>query len=342
MKIRALDIVLKILGLLLLAAAIMKSHELLTVPVANKDIWSWRPFLIFQVEFELVLGIWLLSGVFKRFIWILTLACFCVFCCVTLYKAITGAASCGCFGAVHVNPWITLFVVDLPAVLTLVVFRPMNIWFSIRCFNKLLIRIVCLTIRMLGRSSSHLRMVYKRAFGSLVSMHTVTLSIALLLTLCVTTPILAFNTPKKTTTSYEILEPETWVGEELPILDHIDIGEQLRMGNWLVVLYHYGCPDCTKVARVFKEIARGFNGKEGVMRIALVEVPPYNQGLRGHVSLCRYGELDQTKEWFVTTPVILLIQGGQVLRSWDAQILKYDILGQIRAGLISMTVKDLE
>jgi hypothetical protein len=42
------DIVLKVLGLLLLVAAVLKGHELLTVPVANTDLWSWRPFLIFQ------------------------------------------------------------------------------------------------------------------------------------------------------------------------------------------------------------------------------------------------------------------------------------------------------
>jgi hypothetical protein len=43
---------------------------------------------------------------------------------ITLYKAVTGAASCGCFGSVHVNPWITLFAIDLPALLALSIFRP--------------------------------------------------------------------------------------------------------------------------------------------------------------------------------------------------------------------------
>ena len=44
----ASDVVLKVLGLLLLTAAALKGHELLTAPVANRDLWSWRPFLIFQ------------------------------------------------------------------------------------------------------------------------------------------------------------------------------------------------------------------------------------------------------------------------------------------------------
>ena len=60
------DIVLKVLGLLLLAATVLKGLELLSVPVAGKDLWSSRPFLILTVEFELALAIWLLSGLLKN------------------------------------------------------------------------------------------------------------------------------------------------------------------------------------------------------------------------------------------------------------------------------------
>lgn len=104
MKYHINNIILKLLGLLLLVAAVLKGYELLTVPMANTDIWSNRYFLIFQVEFELALGIWLLSGLFKRAAWLAALGCFSLFCCVALYKGISGAASCGCFGRVHVNP----------------------------------------------------------------------------------------------------------------------------------------------------------------------------------------------------------------------------------------------
>ena len=85
------DIVLKPVGLVLLAAAVLKGHELLTVPAANANLGSWRPFLIVQVECELALGIWLLSGVFKPLAWLVTLAGFGLFCCVTLYKGLSCA-----------------------------------------------------------------------------------------------------------------------------------------------------------------------------------------------------------------------------------------------------------
>jgi hypothetical protein len=54
MREKGFKVVLKGLGLLLLTAAVLKGQELLTTPVANTDIWSNRYFMIFQVEFELV------------------------------------------------------------------------------------------------------------------------------------------------------------------------------------------------------------------------------------------------------------------------------------------------
>ena len=63
------DIVANLLAALLLIAAALKGWQLLTEPVANSDIWSYRPFLIFTVAFELALGLWLLSGAFQSAAW---------------------------------------------------------------------------------------------------------------------------------------------------------------------------------------------------------------------------------------------------------------------------------
>ena len=70
------NLLLKALGILLLTAAILKGRQLLTEPVANNDIWSYRPLLILTVEFELGLGIWLLSGLFRKAAWLASLVCF--------------------------------------------------------------------------------------------------------------------------------------------------------------------------------------------------------------------------------------------------------------------------
>jgi len=291
------DIVLKLLGILLLTAAILKGWQLLTEPVANNDIWSYRPFLIFTVEFEIALGIWLLSGLFKKAVWLAGLLCFGLFSCITLYKGITGAESCGCFGSVHVNPWITLFAVDIPAVILLVVFRPALSFLrkqkSMKAFaNKLLAPI-----------PSKLRLTGIGGF--------------LLLMLVSSTTVLALNEPARITSTYEILEPEAWVGKKLPIMEHIDIAEKLKKGRWLVLFYHHDCPDCIEAISQLQQIAHDLADNQDFLQIAIIEIPPYLSGTARGNSPCTLSRLNDNKEWFVTTPVVALLKNSLVRYVWE-------------------------
>jgi thiol-disulfide isomerase/thioredoxin len=305
------NIVLKVLGLLLLTAAVLKGHELLTVPVANKGLWTWRPFLIFQVEFELALGIWLLSGVFKRLAWLAALACFSLFSCVTLYKGLSGAASCGCFGRVHVNPWITLTAIDLPAVVSLSLFRPVS------SFSPLL--------SFLRRQESIRDIVKSLLVPLAFSFRHVATAGFTLVVLGATTPILALNKPAVVTSTYEVLDPNAWIGKGLPILEYIDISEQLLSGNWLVILYHHDCPDCQKAIPQYEQMARDLAGNEDFLRIALIEVPPYGQVTMSRDSPCVFGRLADVKEWFVETPTAVLLVGMKV--EYAKAIQEEEILG---------------
>lgn len=188
---RGCGVVLRLLGLLLLTGAALKGYQLLTEPLADADLWSNRHFLIFVVEFELALSLWLLSGLYKKAAWLAATGCFLVFSCVTLYKGLTGAASCGCFGTVHVNPWITLFCIDLPALAALIAFRPGGL--NLR--------------RPLAMLTPHPRLIHLTAVW-LITLSLVTTS----------TAVLALNEPALVTAKYEVLEPAEWVGKELPIL----------------------------------------------------------------------------------------------------------------------------
>ena len=327
MKLKASDFVFKALGILLLAAAILKGHDLLTTPVANKDIWSWRPFLIFQVESELALGIWLLSGVFKRLAWLASVVCFCLFCGVTLYKGISGAASCGCFGSVHVNPWITLSFVDLPAVIVLVVFRPQHVFTRLNCSLALAKRLIKLSLPVSRRGNLHL-LLFKRTLQPLFSPKSATAVVVLAMMVCVTTPILVSNEPGQVSFQYEVLEPANWVGQELPILEHVDISGQLKEGNWLVMLYHYDCPDCAKAISEYEQMARDLAGNEDFLRIALIEVPPYGLGSVSEDSPYTLGRIDESKEWFVTTPAVMLTSQSVVKAGWEGEAPEFDSVMQ--------------
>ncbi len=290
------SIILKVLGLLLVTAAGLKGWQLLTEPVANADIWSNRGFLILTVELELALGLWLLSGLFKRAAYIAAVGCFSLFCCVTLYKALAGYGSCGCFGKVHVNPWITLLAIDVPGLIALIIWRPKD-----------------LVLAHLARPVELLKPL--PAVGYFV----VVFIIGTVL-LGVTAPILAVNEPAAVTSSYEVLEPETWVGKELPILEHIDIADKIKKGNWLVLFYHHDCPNCQAAISQYEQMARDLEGNEDFLQIAFVEVPPYAKEKVNENSPCSVGKLPDTKEWFVTTPAVVLLEQSIVKRAWEGQV----------------------
>ena len=301
-------VVVRALGGLLLLAAVFKGYELLTVPVANRDLWSWRPFLVCQVEFELALGLWLLSGLFAKTAWLAGLVCFFVFSLVTLYKGLLGAGSCGCFGAVHINPWITLMAIDLPAVIALSLFRPQWVW----------PRRILLRLRFRRRPVQALLRQYVRPWPSLRHLAiTAALGSAIL---AVTTPILAFTKPPMVTAAYEVLTPKTWLGKELPIIEHIDIAEQLRAGTWLLLFYHYDCPDCRAVIPRYERMAQQLRVKGGFPRIALIEVPPYGPLPFWRSSIPAYGRLSDAKRWYVGTPSALLLTGEVVEAVWEKKL----------------------
>ena len=281
------NIILKLLGILLITAAALKGWQLLTEPMPENSFWSSRPVLIGLVELELALGFWLLSGLFKRAAWLTASVCFGIFSAVTAYKALTGAQSCGCFGSMQVNPWLTLFVVDLPAVVALVIFRPNG--------DHRLFAPIPLMYRIAGVCG----------FAAVL--------------LCVSTAVLALNEPGKVTASYEVLEPESWVGKRLPIIDQIDIGWQLEEGNWLILLYHHDCPDCRDAIPKYEQIARDLAGNENFLRIALIELPPYGNGTVIRNSPCNFGRLADVKEWFITTPAVALLNKARVRMAWEGE-----------------------
>jgi hypothetical protein len=277
------SVVLRLLGLLLLVTAFLKGWQLLAEPAANDDIWSYRPFLILQVEFELALGLWLVSGLFKRAAWLACLVCFSTFSAVTLYKGIIGVESCGCFGQIHINPWVTLFAIDLPVVVALLVFGPKD--------ERLFARP---SVRRLGTT----------ACIGLIAVGT-------------TTPLLAFGGKAELMSSgYEVLEPETWVGQRLPIFDDIGIGESLKKGEWVILLYRHNCPSCVSTIPAYEQMAYHFATNERVAKTAaLIEVPPYGDPPLSAESACVLGKLSDRKRWFVR-PALILLSDGIVQGGW--------------------------
>lgn len=99
-------------AIVFLVAATLKANQIATEPMHGNGILSSLPLAIVQVEFETVLGTLLLAGIWARVIRYLTLGTLAVFLGFSAYKTWGGAASCGCFGKVEVDPRITM-VMDL-------------------------------------------------------------------------------------------------------------------------------------------------------------------------------------------------------------------------------------
>jgi hypothetical protein len=112
-----------VLGTVLLVTAGLKIHGLVSDPYAQDSILLTPRLLVAVIEVELLLGLWLLSGWATRAAWVAALAFFGLLSAATFYLALEGQRSCGCFGRVEVNPWIT-FALDVAAMLALLIWRP--------------------------------------------------------------------------------------------------------------------------------------------------------------------------------------------------------------------------
>lgn len=106
-------------GLLLLAAA-LKMYGLAVEPVGGVGVFSepWLQMLI--VEWEIVLGIWLVWATNRWLACIAATATFIAFAGFSFRQAWMGHASCGCLGAIRVNPWLA-FGIDVGALSILVI-----------------------------------------------------------------------------------------------------------------------------------------------------------------------------------------------------------------------------
>ena len=83
------------------------------------------------------------------------------------------------------------------------------------------------------------------------------------------------------------------------------------------MLFHHDCPDCAQALPEFHQIAENFMGNEELLRLALIEVPPYGYDTDVHDSACALGHLDESKKWLVVTPSVLLVTDGTVHLAWE-------------------------
>lgn len=106
------------LGLLLLTAAGLKLAGRDVSPVPQVGWFSMPTIQVAAAEWEIVLGIWLLSGAYQLGAWFASIATFLTFAVVSGFFGWRGVASCGCFGSMVTSPWFA-FAIDVLALCAL-------------------------------------------------------------------------------------------------------------------------------------------------------------------------------------------------------------------------------
>lgn len=142
-------------ALLLLTSAAFKVHAIFTEPYFADSILGSPVWMVGLVECEILLGLWLLSGVALRAAWLTALVAFAGFACVNIYLLATGATTCGCFGTVETHPWVILGL-DIVVLICLSIFHSSlrakvlsdNAWSSAYTPHSFSFRAVIVTSRL--------------------------------------------------------------------------------------------------------------------------------------------------------------------------------------------------
>jgi len=306
-----------LVGGLLLASAGLKSDQLLVDEATQGGLLGSRWFLIALVECELLLGMWLLSGAFPYRCRQVVLAVFSVFAIVALKKALSGESSCGCFGRFEVNPWWTL---------GLDIFVLGAIWKWRTFQSKRLAPDASCEIVASPKEGNRVRTF---AVAGVVLLVGVPISIQMLSAHHAT---LTRDGAIEGDDELVILEPEEWIDQPLPIAAHIDIGEQLLKGPWILVLFHHDCPKCQEALPQYEQLAQEGSRK----RIAIVEVPPYGEKA-SHAAASIYGRLTDGREWFVQAPVEIVVENG-IVKCASTELPSLGDVGSRSDGVFSAAV----
>jgi thiol-disulfide isomerase/thioredoxin len=102
------------------------------------------------------------------------------------------------------------------------------------------------------------------------------------------------------------LEPETWVGRELPLRDYVVNGQELMQGKWTVLLFRPGCGHCDDVKIRLSEQA-----KSEFVRVAFLDIASRTVNLDVDTKVKLY-RLTSDVSWVADTPIVLELQGGIV------------------------------
>lgn len=249
---------------------------------------------IARIVGEFGFGAYLLSGVYAKASRWLGGLLFVALAIYSFWMAMSGAESCGCFGPIHIHPWWTFFI-DLAV--------SIGIFIGPRERSMLS-----------NASSHHFRLISLVRFSksAIVITNCVLLATAVLWARNVRNEAAADSSFSQFNQSLSILQPQKWIGKQLPISRSIDV--DVSKGDWHIVLHRSDCPACQAAIPHFENLA-----SHGT-HVALIEIPPYGSS-ESHGN-CVDGHLFDDRTWFVRTPIEIDLHDGKVI-AIDDNLMRY-------------------
>jgi|GEM_PF-279750 len=250
------------------------------VAIDSRAIWTGNAFL---AVVEAAIAFTLMSGISLAATNLVTILVFIIFSLYSFKLAVSGADVCGCFGAVRLSPWFAV-AIDLFVLTTwLVLFGANRVQLprSLRTVWSLLLVVV--------------------AAGA-ITLGTMTVQVA---------------AEVVTGRELTVLQPRTWLGERCPILGSANIGSELAVGEWIVILHHTGCSACQQLHDEYAGVGVKLPlANTPSTRVAFLEVGYPESRLSGpdrqSSSLYSIGWLNPEIDWVAPTPCVFRLSDGTV------------------------------
>ncbi len=272
-----IDVVAFLLGSVLLLAAVMKLEQHSTSAISS-------PWPVAQVTFEVTLGACLVALPRWRTTWIVSSVCFSGFSVVLGTKWWIGATDCGCFGELSIPPG------------TMLLFDVVAVFLSLTCLN--------IVARTQSARASKVQWV-----GGIIF-------VGLLLILA--------RLPRAEGDQiaeglflkgrYMLARPEAWLQHPLPLLPYIDIERELSTGDWNVLVYRPGCATCDALLNHPRGEPLTSLVDDGT-RLAVISLTSDGRDrLAWGPEVAEFGELTSSYDWIISTPLLLNVSNGNVVR----------------------------
>lgn len=279
-------------GSLLLAAAAAKAHSLhVSEALLIDDLSLTTVGSILLIALEIFLGVGLLFSRREKLIWLAGVSIFTIFSVISFYSFMSGSSSCGCFGSFDVAPGLTL-TLDILILSAMLLFPPLeSLGFSIMLCR--IARLASYTAVLLGMFSAFI----------VINMQAEGVGQAPL------------NLKNLQPNQIVKVEPKSWIGERLPLLNYINLDPEIAEGRWDLVFFRHDCMHCR--ASIPRYINQAIAGSD--KRYAFVEAPPFEQISKNKIPILdedgefAVGRLSDLYRWQLVVPTKIAIQNGKVL-----------------------------